>query len=73
MQTFELLTGQSLFTPQGGQAWSIEDDHLRKMMELMGETFCEAMLARSRNREKYFNEDGVSNFASMVLTTLILL
>lgn len=72
MQTFELLTGQSLFTPQGGQAWSIEDDHLRKMMELMGETFCEAMLSRSRNRE-YFNEDGVSNFASMVLTTLILL
>jgi len=57
MQTFELLTGQSLFAPQSDQTWSV-DDHLGKMMELTGETFSETMLVRSRNREEYFNEHG---------------
>lgn len=56
--TFELLTGHWLFQPQGGPAWSIEDDHLAKMMELTGEKFSKTMLARCRNREEYFDEDG---------------
>jgi len=56
--TFELLTGQWLFDPHPGKEWSIEDDHLAKMIELTGETFSDTMLARCRKHNEYFNEEG---------------
>jgi serine/threonine-protein kinase SRPK3 len=75
MQAFELLTGHWLFQPQGGPAWSIEDDHLAKMMELTGEKFSKTMLARCRNREEYFDEDGWPHhlFFIVIASRLILL
>jgi serine/threonine-protein kinase SRPK3 len=73
VQTFELLTGHWLFQPQGGQGWSIEDDHLAKMLELTGEKFSKTMLERSQNREEYFNEDGRPTFSIFIASPLILL
>jgi len=58
MQTFELLTGRWLFSPQAGQTWRIEDDHLAKMMDLTGETFSNAMLSASRKHNDYFDQEG---------------
>jgi len=57
-QTFELLTGCSLFEPQGSQTKPVEADHLSKMVGLMRETFGETLLSASRKQGKYFNEDG---------------
>jgi len=33
---FELLTGDLLFEPHGGKAYSKDDDHLAQIMELLG-------------------------------------
>lgn len=57
-QTFELLTGHLLFSSQGNQTLRAEDDHLAKMMEVTGETFNQELLSASRERNKYFNEEG---------------
>ncbi|KAJ7600877.1 kinase-like protein [Mycena floridula] len=40
---FELLTGRWLFKLTAGEGWTVEDDHLAKMMEFTGETFPEEM------------------------------
>ncbi|KAK7018874.1 kinase-like domain-containing protein [Favolaschia claudopus] len=58
--TFELLVGRWLFLPEdGGEDWSLEEDHLAKMMELTGHsTFPKSILDRAKNREKYFDEEG---------------
>ena len=57
-QVFELLTGRWLFHPSGGATWSIVDDHLSKMQELMGETFSADLLNRARERKEFFNDSG---------------
>lgn len=58
-QTFELLTGHWLFSPKdGGQAWRMEDDHLAKMIDIIGETFSETMLSTCKKRDEYFDKDG---------------
>ncbi|KAF8910920.1 kinase-like protein [Gymnopilus junonius] len=54
--TFELLVGRWLFAPKEGETWTLEDDHLAKMMELTGETFSSAYLAR--RRAEFFDENG---------------
>ncbi|KAJ3753427.1 kinase-like domain-containing protein [Lentinula raphanica] len=57
--TFELLVGRWLFHPEAGEPdWTLEDDHLAKMMELTGQRFPNAMLARAQHRDKYFDEQG---------------
>ncbi|KAJ3868757.1 kinase-like domain-containing protein [Lentinula novae-zelandiae] len=57
--TFELLVGRWLFDSEDAQPdWSVEDDHLAKMMELTGQKFPDTMLARAKERDKYFNKDG---------------
>jgi hypothetical protein len=66
-QTFELLTGRCLFSPQGGQTRRHEDDQLAKMMELTGETFSEKLLSVSRNKHEYFDNDG--DFGSLALSS----
>lgn len=59
VQTFELLVGRWLFDPEDAQPdWSVEDDHLAKMMELTGQKFPDTMLARAKERDKYFDKDG---------------
>ncbi|EKM54810.1 uncharacterized protein PHACADRAFT_258927 [Phanerochaete carnosa HHB-10118-sp] len=56
---FEMLVGRWLFHPiAGDEDWTLEDDHLAKMMELTGEQFSARMLARSRLREQYFDDQG---------------
>ncbi len=52
-QTFELLTGHSLFSPQAGQTGR-GDDHLVAMEEPFSKTLPSASL----KRDKDFNEEG---------------
>ncbi|KAJ3857492.1 kinase-like domain-containing protein [Lentinula lateritia] len=42
----------------GEPGWNVEDDHLAKMMELTGQRFPPDMIARAKNRDKYFDNDG---------------
>lgn len=57
-----MLVGRWLFHPvDGGDDWSLEDDHLAKMLEFNGaERWSEAMLERSppEVRSKYFDDEG---------------
>ena len=64
MQTFELLTGRWLFDPQGGPTWSLEDDHLAKMMELTAENFDDRILAKSRKLDEYYDKSGLYTISS---------
>lgn len=57
-QTFELLVGHWLFNPEEGEDWSLEDDHLAKMMELTGQRFPPSMLERAKRRKEYFDDAG---------------
>ncbi|KAI0739085.1 kinase-like domain-containing protein [Daedaleopsis nitida] len=56
--TYELLTGHWLFAPEEGETWSLEDDHLAKILELTAERFSPAMLERAQLRSKYLDEQG---------------
>ncbi|THH21556.1 hypothetical protein EW146_g10 [Bondarzewia mesenterica] len=56
--TFELLTGLWAFHPESGADFELEDDHLARMLELTGERFSQAMLARAELSQKYFDGDG---------------
>ncbi|CAL1705897.1 unnamed protein product [Somion occarium] len=57
--TFELLTGHWLFNPVDGEPeWTIEDDHLAKMMELTGECFTPETLKYAQRREEFFDDNG---------------
>jgi len=58
VQAFELLTGCQLFHPEASETWRVEDDHLSKMVGLIGENFTEKILATCRKRDEYFNETG---------------
>lgn len=54
-----MLVGRWLFHPvDGGEEWTLEDDHLAKMMEFTGNRFSEAMLERAAGRDQYFNGEG---------------
>ena len=55
-----MLVGRWLFHPEDGTPYySLEDDHLAKMMEITQERFSEKMLGQSRNRDEYFDQDGM--------------
>ena len=61
-KTFELLVGRWLFHPEdGGNEWSLEDDHLAKMLELTGESFVPAILEHAQLRKQYFDDSGMSS------------
>jgi serine/threonine-protein kinase SRPK3 len=62
-QTFELLVGRWLFSPESDNDWTIEDDHLAKMMELTGDMFSPAMLKRGQLSNEYFDEIGKSRLS----------
>ena len=60
IQVFEMLVGRWLFHPEDGTPdFSLEDDHLAKMMEFTGERFSAEMLGQARNRDKYFDRNGM--------------
>ena len=52
--------GHWLFNPEAGEDWSMEDDHLAKMMELTGQRFPPSMLERAKRRNEYFDDAGTS-------------
>lgn len=51
--------GRWLFHPEGGEEWTLEDDHLAKIMELTGQAFPTKMLERAKLRNEYFDDDGM--------------
>ncbi|THH13792.1 hypothetical protein EW146_g6467 [Bondarzewia mesenterica] len=55
---FELLTGLWAFHPERGADFDLEDDHLARMLELTGERFSQAMLARAELSQKHFDNNG---------------
>ncbi|KIP04126.1 hypothetical protein PHLGIDRAFT_129704, partial [Phlebiopsis gigantea 11061_1 CR5-6] len=60
---FEMLVGRWLFHPvDGGDDWSLEDDHLAKMLEFTGEQFPASMLpggSPTSLASKYFDDQGL--------------
>ena len=54
------MVGRWLFHPEdGGEDWSIVDDHLAKMMELTGQlAFPKDVLDRAKRRDGYFDAHG---------------
>ncbi|KAG8721123.1 hypothetical protein FRC09_008385 [Ceratobasidium sp. 395] len=55
----ELLSGSPLFMLAiFSKVWSMDEDHLAQMTDVVGEGFPGDMLDKSRHRSKYFKEDG---------------
>lgn len=55
--TFELATGDMLFTPKIGQGFSEDEDHLALMMELLGKMPRKIAIGGSRSKD-YFDRYG---------------
>lgn len=54
---FELLTGDFLFEPDGGNSYSIDDDHIAQIIELVGE-IPSYLLRSGRHVSTFFNSKG---------------
>lgn len=54
---FELLTGDYLFDPKQGKAYSKDDDHIAQIIELLG-PFPRQMLKESKYAREFFNSRG---------------
>ncbi|XP_017286061.1 SRSF protein kinase 3 isoform X2 [Kryptolebias marmoratus] len=54
---FELATGDYLFDPQSGAAFSREEDHIAHIIELLGPLPSQFALS-GRNAKRYFNRKG---------------
>lgn len=57
-QVIEWLTGGWLFRPAQEELWDIDEDHLARMTEALGESFEPSLLANCSHRDKFFNPDG---------------
>ncbi|KAF9508639.1 hypothetical protein BS47DRAFT_1350109 [Hydnum rufescens UP504] len=55
---FEFLTGQWLFTPRTGTAWTAEAYHLAHMPGMAAEEFDAAYFGTAKHFGEYFNSDG---------------
>ncbi|KAK2885798.1 hypothetical protein Q8A67_016635 [Cirrhinus molitorella] len=55
--TFELVTGDSLFEPKAGPNFSVEEDHLAHIIELLGKIPVSVALSGKYSYE-YFNRKG---------------
>ncbi|KAM4610657.1 SRSF protein kinase 3 [Polymixia lowei] len=54
---FELVTGDSLFEPKAGKTFSLEEDHIAHIMELLGKIPPDVALSGKYSAE-YFNRRG---------------
>nr|CAB3454272.1 unnamed protein product [Digitaria exilis] len=57
LTSFELATGEMLFTPKEGQGYSEDEDHLALMMELLGKMPKKIATMGTRSKE-YFDRHG---------------
>ncbi|KAG8784067.1 hypothetical protein FRC12_018996 [Ceratobasidium sp. 428] len=63
--TIELLTGSPLFeTHPYTKEWTLEEDFLAQMTDVLGEQFPADMLGKSRNQEKFFKDGAFIHSAS---------
>jgi len=56
-QFFELAIGSSLFLPQAGDTWTVEDDRLAQMIGILGD-IPTSFLNTGPKSGKFFNEEG---------------
>ncbi|XP_036802688.1 SRSF protein kinase 2 isoform X5 [Oncorhynchus mykiss] len=54
---FELVTGDSLFEPKAGKTFSLEEDHIAHIIELLGKVPAAVALS-GKNSMEYFNSKG---------------
>nr|XP_057940878.1 SRSF protein kinase 3 isoform X2 [Doryrhamphus excisus] len=54
---FELLTGDSLFDPKSGTSFSLEEDHIAQIMELLGK-IPPTVLFSGKYSSRYFSRKG---------------
>ncbi|KAL5634722.1 hypothetical protein ACGC1H_002682 [Rhizoctonia solani] len=55
----ELIAGTPLFAIDPfTKEWTLDEDHLAQMTDVLGEQFPADMLSKSQNREKFVKEDG---------------
>ncbi|KAL1020763.1 hypothetical protein UPYG_G00004360 [Umbra pygmaea] len=54
---FELVTGDSLFEPKAGKTFSVEEDHIAHIIELLGK-IPEAVALSGKYSLQYFNRSG---------------
>ena len=52
-----------MFHPEGGATWSLDEDHLAKMLEVTGDEFNDTMLRFSLRRDEFFDEEGALIFS----------
>jgi hypothetical protein len=57
LQAFELATGDYLFEPHSGEAYSRDEDHLAHIIELLGTIPRHIMFSGKYSRE-FFNKKG---------------
>ncbi|KAG9328522.1 hypothetical protein JZ751_013456 [Albula glossodonta] len=57
LEAFELVTGEPLFEPKGGKTFSVEEDHLAHIIELLGEIPISVALS-GKYSDYYFNHKG---------------
>ena len=57
-QVIEWLLGGWLFRPAQEELWDIDEDHLARMTEALGESFEPSLLKDCAHRDKFFNPDG---------------
>ena len=70
-QTFEFITGRWLFYPEEGETWTLDDDHLAKILELTGERFDDTMLEFSVRKDEFFDEDCTCSFHSCATSSRV--
>ncbi|XP_075882156.1 SRSF protein kinase 3 [Nelusetta ayraudi] len=54
---FEMVTGDSLFQPRAGRSWSLEEDHVAQIMELLGKIPPDVAFS-GRYSAEYFDRRG---------------
>ena len=65
-QSFELLTAEYLFDPQGqGELFTKDDDHMAQIIELLGDFPLEAKMGGKYSRE-LFDHAGLSSFPALM-------
>ena len=66
-----MLVGRWLFHPvDGGDDWTLEADHLTRMMEHTSEKFTQDMMARAQLGSHYLDEEGLFDYTALVMADI---
>jgi serine/threonine-protein kinase SRPK3 len=68
-QIFELITDEYLFHPASGSLFSVDDDHIAQIMELMGD-IPQSIKSSGKHSSEFFNGEGKSISASRAVAAI---